>query len=32
LRTQLRANTHEWLEFMEGLWQPDRDGEGNARE
>jgi hypothetical protein len=32
LRTQLRANTHEWLEFMEGLWKPDGDGEGNARE
>ena len=30
LRTQIRANTHDWLEFMEGLWKPDRDGEENA--
>ena len=32
LRTQMRANTHDWLEFMEGLWKPDRDAGGSARE
>jgi len=32
LRTQLRANTHDWLEFMESLWKPDRDAEKNAEE
>ena len=32
LRTQMRANTQDWLNFMEGLWKPDLDAGGNARE
>ena len=32
LRTQMRANTQEWLEFMEGLWKPERDAGGSASE
>lgn len=31
LTTQLRANTHDWLEFMTGLWKSDEPAE-NAEE
>jgi hypothetical protein len=32
LRSQMRANTQEWLDFMEGLWKAEGEAGGNATE